>query len=902
MELSVVGGQGVGQLTGGLVPGEALALAVHGQRDGRLGKALIHVVGDVGGEDAVLGGDRDGGHGLVGQLLIGGGELIQVEGADGLLPAAIDHGEGLERDGPLGQGGGDVLPAGEVQGGEDHLGGSAVGVGHGSGEGIAGAVPVDPQVQVAVTAGDGHGGAQRGGAGLTGAVIHPDAPLAVAHQVAGGLRIDGGVVRAGEVGQLLLALKAVQGLNVSGHGDRNGDIGPAGADSQVAGGALLPGGKEAVFIHRAHGGVHRPGVAGVLTGEGDLLPHGAGGEVHALHGGQGQRGDGRAGVLVGHRDGIRVLDHGDGGGALRLPGGGGDLGGAALAAGGKDAVHIHHAVPVLDGPGNRPLPGEGITVLVHRGGRQGHLGPREDHRVIGGHIVMVQLPVGLQLGDQEDAVADGAQAAVGGGVEDLHGVLVGQGGAEGGGAAAVQGHRLHAAQLNEPLGHLGEGSAHAVTGLPAVDGVEEHAAVGLDADGGAGVGVGIGLGTHLAVGDDLIVAADGGDHVLPAAVGGGDVDAHLVAGLQGGHLVQEPLVVLLVDGEDQLALGNGNGGVRGEDLVHGTHQTAAHGELVGEDQGAGDLLYVRRPLGEGFGLQALGVGGHVGLPAVADRRLRFVSGGLPLLRAAVGGRVLLRIGRVLLLPGGLPVGVGDLQVHVHRLAQVGGDGGEDHVIPRAGVLGGGAVLVGVEVEAALMGAVGGGAGLVHVGHPHGGAVEGGGDGQVGLSDEGGAVLQEAHGVVAAGGGAQDAVADDDPQGVAGGEVEEVAVDAAEHPEALVLQGLGHGGQILPGEELVAVDHHGVDAFGGGVGDVPLGAQVGLGVAPKDLLHKLGTRGQVDGAAVQLVAQGQGRGRGGGEPHQNSQGQRRGPDAKSFHSCLQKSSQGEGERGAQGARA
>ena len=61
----------------------------------------------------------------------------------------------------------------------------------------------------------------------------------------------------------------------------------------------------------------------------------------------------------------------------------------------------------------------------------------------------------------------------------------------------------------------------------------------------------------------------------------------------------------------------------------------------------------------------------------------------------------------------------------------------------------------------------------------------------------------------------------------------------------------------------------------------------LELLQKDLLHKLGTRGQVDGAAVQLVAQGQGRGRGGGEPHQNSQGQRRGPDAKSFHSCLQK---------------
>ena len=563
VELAVAGGEGVGELAVGHAPGEVHGLAVQGQSDGGFFKFLVHVVGDEGGELAVLGAHGDGGHRLIGQILGGGGELVQIDGADGLLAAAVDDGQALEGGGPGGQSGGEVLPAGKVQSGEDHVGGGAGGVGHGGGaggvghgggEGVAGAVAVDPHAQVVVAGGDGQIGSEGGGAGLTGAVVHPDALLAVAHQVAGGLGVDQGVGGAGEGGQALVGLEGIQRLNVAGDGDGDGDVGAAGADGEVAGGTLLPGGKDAVFIHGAHGGVHRPAVAGVLAGEGDLLPHGAGGEVYALLGVQGQGGDRSAGGLIGHRDGVGGLDHGDGGGALSPAGGGGDLGGAALAAGGEDAVHVHHAVAVADGPGDGGVVGEGIAVFIHRGGLQGHLGAGEDHRVIGGDVVVVQHAVGLQLGDQEDAVADGAQAAVGGRAQNGHGGGVRQGGAHGGGAAAVQSHRLHAAQLDEPLGHLGQGGADAVAGLTAVDGVEEDAAVGLDADGGAGVGGGVGLGPHLAVGDDLVVAADGGDHVVPPAVGGGDVDAHLIAGLEGGHLVQQPLVVLLVDGEDQLAL------------------------------------------------------------------------------------------------------------------------------------------------------------------------------------------------------------------------------------------------------------------------------------------------------------------------------------------------------------
>ena len=195
------------------------------------------------------------------------------------------------------------------------------------------------------------------------------------------------------------------------------------------------------------------------------------------------------------------------------------------------------------------------------------------------------------------------------------------------------------------------------------------------------------------------------------------------------------------------------------------------------------------------------------------------------------------------------IGVGDLQIHVHRVPLLPGDGGEDDVIARAGVLGGRAVVLRVEIEPALMFAVVCGTGLVHVGDPHGGAGEGGGDGEAGPADEGGPILPEAHGVVSAVGGAQRTVADEHAQGVAGGHVEKVAVYAAHHAVALGLQRLGHGGKGLLAQKLVPINHHGVDALAGRIGDIALCAQIGFGIAPKDLADELGTGSQLHGPAM-----------------------------------------------------
>ena len=148
-----------------------------------------------------------------------------------------------------------------------------------------------------------------------------------------------------------------------------------------------------------------------------------------------------------------------------------------------------------------------------------------------------------------------------------------------------------------------------------------------------------------------------------------------------------------------------------------------------------------------------------------------------------------------------------------------------------------------------MGAVIGGAGLVHIGDPHGGAGEGGGHGQGGLTDEGSAVLQEPDGIVGAVGGAEDSVADEHAQSVAGGHVEKVAVDTADHPEAAALQGLGHVGEGVLAQDPVPVVHDGIDAVGRAVGEIALSTQVGPGVAPESLRGEFGAGGQSHGTAM-----------------------------------------------------
>src|SRR5699024_9108240 len=145
---AVAGGQGGRQGAGGGVPGGGDCPAVIGEHHAPRQKALVHIVGHRGGYTAPRAGDGHGGRGIVQRVLVGGGQVIQPDGpALPALPAAIGDIDGLDRGSGGGQGGVDVLPAGEVQGGNHHAGGGPRDIGYGGGEGVARPVAIDPHTQ-----------------------------------------------------------------------------------------------------------------------------------------------------------------------------------------------------------------------------------------------------------------------------------------------------------------------------------------------------------------------------------------------------------------------------------------------------------------------------------------------------------------------------------------------------------------------------------------------------------------------------------------------------------------------------------------------------------------------------------------------------------------------------------
>ena len=489
---------------------------------------------------------------------------------------------------------------------------------------------------------------------------------------------DGGI-RGGE--GVHAALQILQGVDMAGDAHRDGEGLAAGGDGEGAAGALLPGGKEAVFIHRAHRRVGRPGKAGVLGGEIQAAVGGRGLQIHLPAGIQVQGGHRRAGGLVGQGNAVRGADGGDGDRARGVAVVGGHPGGAALRPGGEQAVLVHRAAALGDLP--------------------------------------------------------------------LH--LISAGDADGGGAAAVHADGLHTAQLNEALGHLGLGGPHAEAGLLAVQGVKHQGAVGLDADGGPGGAGGVQSGGRLPVGHQLGHAAQGLIHIIPPGVGAGDGKGHRVAGHQGPQLRQGVRVVLGVEGEHRLALGNGDAAGGLQHLLH-----------------------------------------HVlGLPA----------------DAGLGG-----MGAALILHGG-----------------------ENHVHPGLAVLGGVGKVRGQQGQAAAAVAAGHLAHLVDAAaEVEGRAAQGHRHGQPVLGDEGGAVVIEADGPGAAvvAGGPHHPVGDHQAGGRAGGEHIPVPVEAGDHPLALALQLLGHAGEGHPVGDLGAVGHGGGHVGTGGVGDIVLGTQIRIGVAPE----------------------------------------------------------------------
>ena len=136
-----------------------------------------------------------------------------------------------------------------------------------------------------------------------------------------------------------------------------------------------------------------------------------------------------------------------------------------------------------------------------------------------------------------------------------------------------------------------------------------------------------------------------------------------------------------------------------------------------------------------------------------------------------------------------------------------------------GVLG--VEIISIEVDAAV------GAGLVYPDNGanqfRGGAeavVHGvaqvGGDFHAGLAQDGGTVRAEADSVIPGVAAAEDALADDQADGQAVGNVIEVAVDASHHPVPIPFQLGGHVCHAVAGGEDVAISHQGGDF---GIGSV-----------------------------------------------------------------------------------
>ena len=142
------------------------------------------------------------------------------------------------------------------------------------------------------------------------------------------------------------------------------------------------------------------------------------------------------------------------------------------------------------------------------------------------------------------------------------------------------------AQLNEALGHLALGGAHAEAGLLAIHGVEDHSAVSLDADGGPSGAGGVQSGVHLPVGDQLGHAAQGLDRLAPALIAAGHGKGDGIPRLKGPQAGQGLLALLGVQGEHGFALGNGDTSGGLQHLLHHILGLPADGRLNGVGAGA----------------------------------------------------------------------------------------------------------------------------------------------------------------------------------------------------------------------------------------------------------------------------------------------------------------------------
>ena len=411
------GGEGAG------TPGEVLFLTVHSHGHTALGQGVPAVVGDLGRDGAALHGEGDLGSGGVRLVLVGEGQLVQVESAAGVFALQTQAGEGH---GAGGNGGGEPLPAREVQLAQ------ALGAGiEDSGEGVAGLVPIDPEGEIAVGVRQGVGagevGGDRGvGDGKTLAAIGYRGRFAAEAEL--------GLVGGEEGGGLKVRDEVMGGwgVDVNGHGDGMASS----RHFDFPGSGILSGGKDPILVDGANGGVSGPGEAGVGGGEAHAAIGGGGVEVHLFSRGHREGGDVFARSLVGDIDRVRGVVDLDLGAAADLAQTGADGITPGLGGGGEDPGGADR----LLGRGPSYLTrqvGHGIPPGVHRRGLALRRGPGEQSDAGRGDVEGAGGTRGGEVGDQEYGVGYRTLLAFRGFVDHTIGDVVGIGGDHGGGAAAV---------------------------------------------------------------------------------------------------------------------------------------------------------------------------------------------------------------------------------------------------------------------------------------------------------------------------------------------------------------------------------------------------------------------------------------------------------------------------------
>ena len=137
--------------------------------------------------------------------------------------------------------------------------------------------------------------------------------------------------------------------------------------------------------------------------------------------------------------------------------------------------------------------------------------------------------------------------------------------------------------------------------LAAIDGVEDHIAVGLHPNGGAGGGGDLKVALGLAVGDQQVQRAHGLRYVVPAGVRGGEGHRDQLSGYQCAQECQPGIVAVGIYGQQDLILPQRPGGGILHDLLHLERHLAADGDppahnggqdvdAIGGDRAAGGVV------------------------------------------------------------------------------------------------------------------------------------------------------------------------------------------------------------------------------------------------------------------------------------------------------------------------